>query len=51
MTVSAVAGTFDVLHEGHKALIRRAFEVGDKVFIGMTSDRMAASGAIPVKGR
>jgi inosine/xanthosine triphosphatase len=44
MTVSAVAGTFDVLHEGHKALIRRAFEVGDKVFIGMTSDRMAAAG-------
>ncbi len=44
MTVAAVAGTFDVLHEGHKALIRRAFEVGDEVVIGITSDRMASQG-------
>jgi inosine/xanthosine triphosphatase len=44
MTVSAVAGTFNVLHDGHKALIRRAFEVGDEVRIGITSDRMASAG-------
>ena len=42
MTVAAVAGTFDVLHDGHKALIRRAFEVSDEVVIGITSDRMAS---------
>ncbi len=41
MTV-AVAGTFDVLHDGHRALIRRAFEYGDRVVIGITSDRMSA---------
>lgn len=40
--ISAVAGTFDVLHDGHKALIRRAFEVADKVIIGITSDAMAS---------
>ncbi len=44
MTVSAVAGTFNVLHDGHKALIRRAFEAGDEVRIGITSDRMASAG-------
>jgi inosine/xanthosine triphosphatase len=43
MTSAAVAGTFDVLHDGHKALIKRAFEVADRVAIGITSDRMASS--------
>lgn len=42
MTTSAVAGTFDVLHDGHRALLRRAFEVGDRVLVGITSDRMAS---------
>jgi inosine/xanthosine triphosphatase len=39
--ISAVAGTFNVIHDGHKALLERAFEVGDNVLIGLTSDRMA----------
>ena len=42
MTTAAVAGTFDVLHDGHRALLRRAFEVGDLVMVGITSDRMAS---------
>ncbi len=44
MTTAAVAGTFNILHEGHKALIRRAFEIADQVVIGITSDRMASGG-------
>ena len=43
MTVSAVAGTFDVVHEGHLELLKRAFETGDEVLVGITSDRMASS--------
>lgn len=33
-------GTFDRLHEGHKDLLRKAFEVGDTVTIGMTADAL-----------
>jgi pantetheine-phosphate adenylyltransferase len=34
----AVGGTFDQLHKGHVALICKAFAVGHKVVIGLTSD-------------
>jgi len=35
----AVGGTFDVLHAGHRALLRKAFEHGRNVAIGLTSDQ------------
>jgi len=36
----AVGGTFDRLHRGHKKLILKAFEVGEKVIIGLTTESM-----------
>ena len=33
-----VAGTFDHLHAGHEALLHKAFEVGNHVVVGITSD-------------
>ena len=37
----AVAGTFDIIHKGHEKLISTAFEVGEFVLIGLTTDEYA----------
>lgn len=37
----AVGGTFDEFHKGHIALLAKAFEVGDRVLIGLSSDEFA----------
>lgn len=36
----ALGGTFDPIHDGHRKLFRRAFELGD-VTVGLTSDKLA----------
>lgn len=41
--IVATGGTFDEIHVGHIALLAKAFEVGDTVIIGVTSDEFAAT--------
>lgn len=43
MPRTAVGGTFECLHDGHKRLLHKAFEIAgeDVVDIGLTSDTMA----------
>jgi pantetheine-phosphate adenylyltransferase len=36
--VVALGGTFDHLHRGHKSLIRKALQLGDRIIIGLSSD-------------
>jgi pantetheine-phosphate adenylyltransferase len=35
----AVGGTFDELHKGHRILLSKSFEIGDRVLIGLCSDK------------
>ena len=39
--VALVGGTFDELHKGHRTLLKKAFEVGERVKIGLSSDEFA----------
>jgi len=39
----AVGGTFDEFHKGHRALLMKAFEVGERVLVGLCSDRLVES--------
>jgi pantetheine-phosphate adenylyltransferase len=36
----ALGGTFDAFHLGHKRIIDAAFELGDRVLLGLTTERM-----------
>jgi|TARA_B100002003_G_scaffold202589_1_gene194849 pantetheine-phosphate adenylyltransferase len=37
----AMGGTFDVIHDGHMALLNKAFSISSKVIIGLSSDQLA----------
>ena len=39
-----MGGTFDRIHVGHERLLKIAFEVGEEVIIGLTSDTKAKRG-------
>lgn len=39
----ALGGTFDKFHKGHRRLIEKAFDIGEEVLIGVTSDEFAGS--------
>ena len=38
MGIVAVGGTFDEFHRGHKALLKKAFEIGEHIMIGLCTD-------------
>jgi len=35
-----VGGTFDEFHRGHRALIKKAYESGERVLLGLSSDQL-----------
>jgi pantetheine-phosphate adenylyltransferase len=42
----AVAGTFQPLHDGHKLLLRTAYDLDGQVDVGLTSDLMSRSARV-----
>ena len=36
-----LGGTFDILHIGHRRLLNKAFQIGDYIYIGLTTDEFA----------
>ena len=45
----AVGGTFDEFHKGHQALLKKAFEVGNHVLVGVSSDDLVKKWGKPHK--
>ena len=39
----AMGGTFDIIHDGHMALLNKSFSISSKVIIGLSSDQLAAN--------
>ena len=35
-----VGGTFDIIHNGHVSLLSKAFEIGDEIYIGISTDEL-----------
>jgi len=51
LRLSVLGGTFDHLHVGHQALLATAFQVGEEVAVGITTDRFVADHPKPLPGR
>jgi len=49
--IVAMGGTFDVIHNGHIALLERAFLISDKVIIGLTGDELAEKKGKKIQNR
>ncbi len=50
MAKVCIGGTFNVIHDGHLALISRAFSEGGELHVGLTSDSMATGKrSVPVR--
>ena len=37
----AMGGTFDIIHDGHMALLKKSFSISSEVIIGLSSDQLA----------
>ena len=48
---AVLGGTFDHLHVGHEALLSMAFQVGDEVAVGLTTDRFVSDHPKPFPRR
>ncbi len=35
-----IGGTFDIIHAGHISLLSKAFEIGDEIYIGISTDKL-----------
>ena len=40
--LTALGGTFDIIHDGHLILIQKAISISEKIIIGLTSDSFTA---------
>ena len=50
-SLAAMGGTFDIVHKGHTTLFSRAFDIADRVIIGVTSDEFVLKkGKNPING-
>jgi len=49
--IVAMGGTFDLIHDGHIALLERAFSISDKVIIGLTGDGLAEKKGKKIQNR
>jgi pantetheine-phosphate adenylyltransferase len=42
MRIIALGGTFEILHKGHRKLLMKALQLGDRIIIGLTSDEFTS---------